>query len=68
MNYQIRGLAGPEASRPAGGQVHSFETGLLIQSWHILRVVQESQPRHIGFGGLGSIPGHCEVCANFDKL
>ena len=41
------------------------------QSWHILRVIQESNPNrvgHIDFVGLGSIPGQREVCANFDKL
>ena len=41
------------------------------QSWHILRVVRESNPGcagHIDFIGLGWIPGRCKVFTNFDKL
>ena len=41
------------------------------QSWHILRVVQESNPGCAGlidFFGPDSIPGRRKVCANFDKL
>ena len=41
------------------------------QSWNILRIVQESSPgqrKRYGPRGPGSIPGRCEVCANFDKL
>ena len=41
------------------------------QSWHILRVVRESNPgqrNRFGPHGLGSIPGRRKVCANFDEL
>ena len=41
------------------------------QSWHIFRVVLESNPGRAGyidFVGLGSIPRRREVCANFDEL
>ena len=41
------------------------------QSWHLLRVVRESNPgrgNRFGLRGLGSIPGRREVYANFDEL
>ena len=49
----------------------NFEACAAHQSWHILRIVRESNPGlagHIDFVGPGSIPRQRKVRANFDKL
>ena len=51
LKYKVRGLAGPEASRPAGSLVHLFKAGLLLIDLSNVRKLYLSLRQVVRFTG-----------------